>query len=97
MKVPTLHQVAKAARTIASDERVPFAFEKRILSRLKSLHPQDLSAMLNSLMWRAALSCLAISLITGAAISFGGSSSGELFAGDLERTVLAPVDVEDTW
>ena len=97
MKVPTLHQVANVARIIGSDERVPYAFEKRILTRLKSLHPQDISAMLSSLMWRAALSCLAISLITGAAISFAGSSAGDLFASDLERTVLAPVDVEDTW
>ena len=97
MKVPTLHEVAKAARIIGSDERVPYAFEKRIISRLKSLHPQDISAMLSSMMWRAALSCLAISLITGAAITFAGSSTGELLAGDLERTVLAPVDVEDTW
>src|SRR5688500_9041106 len=97
MKVPTLHQVANAARVIRSDDRVPYAFEKRIMSRLKSLHPQDISAMLTHLMWRAAVSCLAISLITGAAISFADPSAEELLASDLERTVLAPVDVEDTW
>jgi hypothetical protein len=97
MKVPSLHQLVKAARLIGYDEGVPYAFEKKVINRLKGLQPQDLTAMLTRVMWRAALSCLAISLITGAAISFARPTSGELFAGDLERTVLAPVDVEDTW
>jgi hypothetical protein len=97
MKVPTVHQFAKAARALKSDERVPFAFEKRILARLNGRAAVDVSAMFARVMWKAALSCLAISLITGAVVSFSGASSGELLATDLERTVLAPVDVEDTW
>jgi hypothetical protein len=97
MKVPTLHQFAKGARAFENDQRVPYAFEKRIMNALKISCAQDISGMLARTMWRAALSCLAISLITGAAISFASPSTGELFATDLERTVLAPVDVEDTW
>jgi hypothetical protein len=97
MKVPTLHQLARAARCFQDDERVPFAFEKRILARLKAGSAADLPSMLAQMMWRAAFSCLAISLITGAVISFASTTSGDLFATDLERTVLAPVDVEDTW
>ena len=97
MKVPTVHQFAKAVRLLGSEEAVPYAFEKRILARLRIREAADISAMLARAMWRAALGCLAISILTGAFISFGGASSGELFATDLERTVLAPVDVEDSW
>ncbi len=99
MKVPTLHQFAKAARWLESAEAVPavpYAFEKRIMARLKA-EAHDVSALLARVMWRAALGCLAICLLTGVAIEFTAPSSGELFATDLERTVLAPVEVEDTW
>jgi hypothetical protein len=97
MKVPTLHQFAKAARLLESDERVPYSFEKRVMSRLKLREAVDISAMFARVMWKAALGCLAISLATGALVTFRTSSSWDLFATDLERTVLAPVDVEDTW
>jgi hypothetical protein len=97
MKVPTLHQFAKATRNIPDLENMPYAFEKRIMHRLRMLHVQEVPIALARIMWRAAFSCLAIALVTVAAITFAGSSSGELFASDLERTVLAPVDVEDTW
>ena len=97
MKVPTLHQLAKAARLLESDERVPYSFEKRILSRLKLREAADISAAFGKMMWKAALGCIAISLVTGAVITFASGPSAELFASDLERTVLAPVEVEDSW
>jgi hypothetical protein len=97
MKVPTVHQLATAARRIEDDERVPYVFEKRIMSQLGSRNASDISAALAKMMWKAALGCLAISVVTGALVTFAGTSSGELFATDLERIVLAPVDVEDSW
>lgn len=97
MKVPTLHQLAKVARLLESDERVPFSFEKRIMSRLTLREAVDISGIFARMMWKAALSCIAISLVTVAVITFAGTPSDELFASDLERTVLAPVDVEDSW
>jgi len=95
MKVPTLHQLAKAARLLESDERVPYSFEKRVMSRLREA--ADISTTFTKMMWKAALGCIAITIVTGAVITFAGAPSAELFASDLERTVLAPVEVEDSW
>jgi hypothetical protein len=97
MKVPTVHQFAKAARLAENDERVPYCFEKRVMSRLKLKEAADISAMFAQMMWKAAMGCIAISIVTGAVVTFAGAPSGELFASDLERTVLAPVEVEDSW
>lgn len=102
MKMPSLGQFSGAARRVervdrAAMERVPFAFEKRIVAHLRGVRPSDFWNGCASLMWRAAISCLIITVITGAAVTFADSSQTDLFATDLERTVLAPVDVEDSW
>jgi hypothetical protein len=97
MKTPTFGQFTKAARRITDDQRVPYAFEKRIMAHLAGRKISDLSSALASTLWRAAFSCLLITLVTSAVVGFANPSAGELFATDLERTVLAPVDVDDTW
>jgi hypothetical protein len=97
MKMPTMVQVKKVARALPDDERVPYAFEKRVMAHLWNARPADIWNACAGLMWRAAVSCLLISLITGAAVSFADPSTNELFATDLERTVLAPIDVDDSW
>ena len=98
--MPTIGQFAKAARamqSIYSDDRVPYAFEKRIMAQLSGRKVGDITASLANAMWRAAFSCMLVAAITGAIVAFADHSSTELMATDLERTVLAPVDVEDTW
>ena len=85
------------ARALKADERVPYAFEKRIMANLRSVKAADLWTAWSGTMWRAAFSCLLISALTGAAVTFSSTSQAELFASDLERTVLAPVDVDDSW
>jgi hypothetical protein len=97
MKMPMLRQFISAARSINTNERVPYAFEKRIMANLLGAKPVDLWNAYAGIMWRAALSCLLITAITGAAVKFADPSRADLFASDLERTVLAPVDVDDTW
>lgn len=97
MRSPSLEQIKKAARSLESDERVPYAFEKRIMALLKEARPADVWNAWAPMMWRAALSCLLITAITAAVVEFADPSRGELMATDLERTVLAPVDVDDTW
>jgi len=97
MKTPKMGQFMKAARSLTSDQRVPYAFEKRIMAHLRSVRPGDFWNACSSLMWRAAISCLIITAITGAAVTFADPSRAELFATDLERTVLAPIDVDETW
>jgi hypothetical protein len=82
---------------VPTNEAVPYAFEKRIMAHLAGARTVDLWNAYAGIMWRAALSCVLISAIAGAAISFADPTRAELFASDLERTVLAPVDVDDSW
>ncbi|MGZ8940516.1 MAG: hypothetical protein ACXW32_15025 [Limisphaerales bacterium] len=100
MKTRMTKQIAKffdLARSLEPDDRVPYAFEKRIMARLRNSSAADLWTAWSGTMWRAAFSCLLISALTGAVVTFSDPSRAELFASDLERTVLAPVDVDDSW
>lgn len=67
------------------------------MAQLRNSKAADLWTAWSGMMWRAAFSCLLISALTGVAVTLSDSSRTELFAGDLERTVLAPVDVDDSW
>ena len=100
MKTRMTHQIAKfadLARSLTPDDRVPYAFEKRIMAHLRKTSPADLWTAWSGMMWRAAFSCLLITALTGALVTLADPSRAELFASDLERTVLAPVDVDDSW
>src|SRR5687768_15000257 len=97
MKTSLLNRFNKIARSLTPDERVPYAFEKRIMAHLRNSKVADAWSIWSGTMWRAAFSCLLICVLTGAAVTFSEATSAELFASDLERTVLAPVDVDDTW
>ncbi|HEV8542987.1 MAG TPA: hypothetical protein VGR78_11395 [Verrucomicrobiae bacterium] len=104
MKSPRYDEFLKAARKSLApafeDAQVPYAFEKRVMTRIRGLNaaPADVWKLLVPSMWRAAFACLAVTIVTGAVVRYGSfSRPAELFAGDLERTVLAPVDVEDSW
>lgn len=97
MKIPTMRQITNAARYLVDDQRVPYAFEKRIMAHLRGAKVGDLWSAWSGTMWRAAFSCVLISVLAGAAVTVADPSRGELFASDLERTVLAPVDVDDSW
>ena len=96
-KMPTLKHIFRFARAIPADDRVPYAFEKRIMAQLRGGAVADLWTAWSGTMWRAAFSCLVVSALVGAAVTFSDPSRAELFASDLERTVLAPVDVDDSW
>jgi hypothetical protein len=95
--MPTIKDILKCARSLPAEERVPYAFEKRIMARLRDTAVADLWSVWSGTMWRAALSCLVVSALVGAAVTYSDPSRAELFASDLERTVLAPVDVDDSW
>ena len=97
-KMPTLKHIFRFARSLPADDRVPYAFEKRIMAQLRGgAAVADLWTAWSGTMWRAAFSCLVVSALIGTAVTFSDPSRAELFASDLERTVLAPVDVDDSW
>ena len=89
-----------AARAEPPDERVPYAFEKRILARLKAAPPADALALWARALWRAALPCVAVVCLL-AAVSWltppPASAPADL-AEHLEQTLLAGTGAsEEVW
>lgn len=87
-----------AARADVAGNHVPYAFEKRITALLASrVAPDNMTLWVHGL-WRAAVSCVALTLLFGAWAMFN-PSTGRTTADDLsqnfENTLLASVDQND--
>jgi hypothetical protein len=94
------HKLLSAARAHPPADRVPYAFEKRIMARLGPPLVLDLSALWARALWRAAAPCVAVSLLLGAWTLFTAQESvaGEELSLDFEQAMLAVVDAsEETW
>jgi len=89
--------LVRAAQKASEDLRVPYAFEKRVMSKIRALDPEDLWNVWLPIMRKAALCGLGIVVLTLAYVRYAESRSPDLLAGDLERTVLASVDTDETW
>jgi hypothetical protein len=89
-----------AARANAPDDRVPYAFEKRVTALLASrVAPQILDAWVRGL-WRAAMSSVAVAFVCGAWVLLTPSVTTSVATGDdlsqnFENTLLASVDQSD--
>ena len=92
-----------AARTHAPSDRVPYAFEKRIMAHLAIRPMRDHWELWGRALWRAAAPCVAIMVLLGAWSFFGSQSSTGTtdLSQDLEQTLLAVVDqdqpTDSTW
>ncbi len=86
-----------AARANAPDDRVPYAFEKRVMALLESRTGADRWILWTRGLWQAAASCLAIALLLGAWVFFNSraSSYSADLAQNFESTLLASVDQND--
>jgi hypothetical protein len=87
-----------AARANPQSERVPYAFEKRIMASLAARPIADDWALWARALWRAAAPCVAIMLLLGAWSFFdpqGSTPAGDL-SQELENTLLAAVDQDQT-
>ena len=96
MNQTELHRkLIAAARVHQPSDRVPYAFEKRILARLRDLSPRDPWAFWGRALWRAAGPCIAIMLLFSAWswLSPAGSQTSD-WSQELENTVLAAADQE---
>jgi hypothetical protein len=84
-----------AARCNPPDDRVPHAFEKRIMARLKSCIPLDDWALWARALWRAAGTCAAVALLLGAISLLTPKTNTANSSNDLsqafESTLLASV------
>jgi hypothetical protein len=87
-----------AARANPPSERVPYAFEKRIMARLAARPVMDDWALWARALWRAAAPCAALMLMLGAWSFFAPHTSGSApdVSQALEQTLLAAVDQEQT-
>jgi len=87
-----------AAKQNPPSERVPYAFEKRIMARIAAQPAANLWALWGQPLWRAAISCVALTLLCGA-WSFASvkTSDAENFSQDFESAVFAGMNqhVED--
>ena len=91
-----------AARANSPSDHVPLAFEKRILANLATKPAADIAALWARALWRAAIPCVAVTVLLGA-FSFMPSTNNtttneEDLSQTFEQTMLASADqLEENW
>jgi hypothetical protein len=86
-----------AARANVPGNQVPYAFEKRVTALLVSrVAPDDMTLWVRGL-WRAAVSCVAITLLFGAwaVLNPTTTTTADDLSQNFENTLLASVDQGD--
>lgn len=95
MKLPELQKkLISAARMQTVSDRVPYAFEKRVMAYIRSCPAVDVTALWAQALWRSAGACLAVVAVLGAVSIFTPHSKpapGDL-SQDFEKTMLAALD-----
>jgi hypothetical protein len=85
-----------AARANKPDDRVPYAFEKRIMALIPAVPQTNASALWVRGLWQAAVSCAAIAVLCGTWSFFSPAARvGDDLSQNLETTLLASVDQGD--
>jgi hypothetical protein len=89
------------ARKNPPGDHVPYAFEKRIMSRLASDARPNPWALWGGPLWRAAVSCVAITVVCGvwSLAANRQADSPESFSQAFEAAVVTPPSqhIEDAW
>jgi anti-sigma-K factor RskA len=98
MNITELHKkLIAAARAQPPSDRVPYAFEKRIMAHLNAPLPVDQWALWGRALWRAAAPCVAVAAVL-AICAVILPESGPSLSQDLENTVYSQVDhISDGW
>ena len=99
MNTVELHKrIIAAARSIAPDERVPYAFEKRVMARLLPSVRLDAWAVWSTALWKSALSCVAVTLACVAWTFVGPQKAHKAdFSQEFETAVFASASADETW
>jgi len=89
-------KLIRVARRDRPNDKVPYAFEKRIMAFLMPLPTPDCWGLWAGALWRAAVPCLALMLVLAAWSWAPGSkpSSSDNLSQDMDNTVLAAIDQE---
>jgi len=90
-------KLVAAARLKPADERVPYAFEKRITALIAARAGADHWVFWARGLWRAAASCVAVTVVFGTLSLFlpAAPDNGNDLSQDFENTLLASADVPD--
>lgn len=89
------HKLIAAAREAQPSDRVPYAFEKRIMARLGEVRADLLGAWSHAL-WRAAILCVAVMLLSGAWLLSSSAPENETdFSQEFETAVFASAGSSD--
>ncbi len=102
MNLSELHdKLISVAKKNPPGGHVPYAFEKRIMSRLAAAAPANPWALWGGPLWRAAVSCVAITALCGvwSLASSRPVDSTESFDQAFQAAVFAPPSqhAEDAW
>lgn len=94
MNVGDLEKVLlDAARICHPSEAVPYAFEKRIMAHLAHTAPLDVWGLWARQFWRAAVPCLALTLLLGGFTLYSSANPPRAaLQNDIEDTMLAAID-----
>ena len=86
-----------AARLNPPDERVPYAFEKRITALIAARAGVDHWVFWTRGLWRAAAACVAVAVVFGAVslVTPAPPDNGGDLSQDFENTLLASADLPD--
>ncbi len=88
-----------AARRDCPSDRVPYAFEQRVMTAVRGLRPADPLVLWTAGLWRAALSSVAVAVVlVGAnAVTTDGGQEG-ISADPLETALVASADpIPESW
>jgi hypothetical protein len=97
---PLQNKLLAAARAHPSSDRVPYAFEQRIRAQLAALPTVDIAALWSRALWRAAVPCVAVTVLLGtwSFVPSPASPTTEDLAQQFEQTLLAAADqLEESW
>jgi hypothetical protein len=99
MNLPELQKkLTAAARLQPPDDRVPYAFEKRIMALIAERAVASTRLLWARGLWRAAVSCMVVALVCGSVALFTPEThdGGNDLSQDFENTLLASADVDDS-
>lgn len=87
-----------AARANPPADAVPYAFEQRMLARLRSTRVGDAVAGWSSALWQGALACVAVTVLSGAWTLYSAKAQTQANF-DFEQVVVAMAEaqLDETW
>lgn len=89
---PLRQKLLASARAHPPSDRVPYAFEKRIMSRILNREAPDAWAAWGFVLWRAVAPCFALMLMAGVG-SYAVNPASEDLGSQLDAVLLADLDV----